>query len=127
MWGSRCRSSVERGMRSVTLRLILCAGFKDETNGNAEVQSFWTEFLGMFGIDRKRVNAIFEDRAHRSDTGGRGRIDMCWPGQSIGIPRVQSRSRSLLRHDRPRGYDRSGHAGSLSTDVHRESASWYLV
>ncbi len=55
--------------------------FQDETDENAEAQSFWTEFLGMFGIDRKRVNAIFEDRAHRSDTGGRGRIDMFWPGQ----------------------------------------------
>jgi len=55
--------------------------FQDETGENAEVQSFWTEFLGIFGIDRKRVNAIFEDRAHRSDTGGRGRIDMFWPGQ----------------------------------------------
>ncbi len=55
--------------------------FQDETDGNAEAQSFWTEFLGMFGIDRKRVNAIFEDRAHRDDAGGRGRIDMFWPGQ----------------------------------------------
>jgi len=55
--------------------------FEDETDENAEAQSFWTEFLGMFGIDRKRVNAIFEDRAHRADTGGRGRIDMFWPGQ----------------------------------------------
>ncbi len=55
--------------------------FQDETDGNAEAQSFWTEFLGMFGIDRKRVNAIFEDRAHRADTGGRGWIDMFWPGQ----------------------------------------------
>lgn len=55
--------------------------FQDETDENAEAQSFWTEFLGMFGIDRKRVNAIFEDRAHRADTGGRGRIDMFWPGQ----------------------------------------------
>jgi hypothetical protein len=55
--------------------------FQDETDENAEAQAFWTEFLGMFGIDRKRVNAIFEDRAHRADTGGRGRIDMFWPGQ----------------------------------------------
>ncbi len=55
--------------------------FQDETDENAEAQSCWTEFLGMFGIDRKRVNAIFEDRAHRSDPGGRGRIDMFWPGQ----------------------------------------------
>ena len=37
--------------------------------------------MGMVGIDRKRVNAIFEDRAHRADTGGRGRIDMFGPAQ----------------------------------------------
>ncbi len=35
----------------------------------------------MFGIDCKRVNAIFGDRAHRADTGGRGRIDVFWPVQ----------------------------------------------
>jgi hypothetical protein len=33
----------------------------------------------MFGIDRKRV-AIFEKRAERASTGGRGRIDLFWPG-----------------------------------------------
>ncbi len=38
--------------------------FQDETDENAEAQSFWNEFLGMFGIDRRRVNAIFEDRAY---------------------------------------------------------------
>ncbi len=31
--------------------------FQDETDENAEAQSFWTEFLGMFRIDRKRVDA----------------------------------------------------------------------
>lgn len=33
----------------------------------------------MFGIDRKRV-AVFEKRAERASTGGRGRIDLFWPG-----------------------------------------------
>ncbi len=50
--------------------------FQEETDEKAEAQSSWTEFLGMFAIDRKWVNAIFGDRAHRADTGGRGRIDM---------------------------------------------------
>jgi len=51
----------------------------DETQENAEAQTFWNEFLAIFGIDRKRV-ASFERRAQRHSTGGRGRIDLFWPG-----------------------------------------------
>jgi hypothetical protein len=54
-------------------------GTSDE---NAESQSFWNEFLGVFGIDRKRV-ATFEARAKRESTGGRGRIDLLWPGTLV--------------------------------------------
>lgn len=54
-------------------------GTSDE---NAESQSFWNEFLGIFGIDRKRV-ATFEARAKRGSTGGRGRIDLLWPGTLV--------------------------------------------
>ena len=54
-------------------------GTNDE---NAESQSFWNEFLGIFGIDRKRV-ATFEARAKRESTGGRGRIDLLWPGTLV--------------------------------------------
>lgn len=52
------------------------------SNENAESQSFWNEFLGIFGIDRKRV-ATFEARAKRESTGGRGRIDLLWPGTLV--------------------------------------------
>lgn len=54
-------------------------GTSDE---NAESQSFWNEFLGIFGIDRKRV-ATFEAKAKRESTGGRGRIDLLWPGTLV--------------------------------------------
>ena len=54
-------------------------GTNDE---NAESQSFWNEFFGIFGIDRKRV-ATFEARAKRESTGGRGRIDLHWPGTLV--------------------------------------------
>lgn len=54
-------------------------GTNDE---NAESQSFWNEFLGIFGVDRKRV-ATFEARAKRESTGGRGRIDLLWPGTLV--------------------------------------------
>lgn len=49
---------------------------------NAEAQSFWNEFLAIFGVDRRRV-ATFEARAQRASTGGRGRIDLLWPGTLV--------------------------------------------
>lgn len=54
----------------------------DVTDESGEAQSFWTEFLAIFGVDRKRV-AVFEMRAERLSTGGRGRIDLFWPGVLI--------------------------------------------
>lgn len=58
------------------------ARWADETDENAGAQSFWNEFLAIFGMDRKRV-AVFEMRAERLSTGGRGRIDLFWPGVLI--------------------------------------------
>lgn len=58
------------------------ARWADATDEAAEAQSFWTEFLALFGVDRKRV-AVFEKRAERLSTGGRGRIDVFWPGVLI--------------------------------------------
>lgn len=55
------------------------ARWVNETDENAGAQGFWTEFLTIFGVDRKRV-ATFEARAQRATTGGRGRIDLFWPG-----------------------------------------------
>lgn len=52
------------------------------TQENAEAQTFWNEFLQIFGVDRKRV-ASFEKRAERTSTGGRGRIDLFWPGTLV--------------------------------------------
>ncbi|MFD1720931.1 class I SAM-dependent DNA methyltransferase [Amnibacterium endophyticum] len=47
-----------------------------------ESQSFWNEFLAIFGIDRKRV-AYFEKRADRFSTGRGGFIDLFWPGMLL--------------------------------------------
>ena len=62
-----------------TSAAAFAARWSDETDENAGAQSFWNEFLSIFGIDRKRV-AVFEKRAERTSTGGRGRIDLYWPG-----------------------------------------------
>ncbi|MFJ6228610.1 class I SAM-dependent DNA methyltransferase [Pseudarthrobacter sp. NPDC092184] len=45
-----------------------------------ESQSFWNDFLTVFGIDRKRVNASFEHAVTKSSTNKIGFIDMFWPG-----------------------------------------------
>jgi hypothetical protein len=58
------------------------ARWADETDENQSAQTFWNEFLAIFGIDRKRV-ATFEARAKRTSTGGSGRIDLLWPGTLI--------------------------------------------
>ena len=49
-----------------------------DTSERAEAQTFWNEFLDIYGVDRKRV-ALFEKYAERGTTGKTGRIDLFWP------------------------------------------------
>lgn len=58
------------------------ARWVDETSERAEAQTFWNEFVAIFGIDRKRV-AYFEQEALRTSTGRRGQIDLFWPGTLV--------------------------------------------
>jgi type I restriction-modification system DNA methylase subunit len=53
--------------------------YAQKTDEIADAQLFWVDFLAIFGIDKRRVNARFEQTAKRESTGGRGRIDMFWP------------------------------------------------
>ena len=57
--------------------------WKDETSERGEAQSFWTDFLTLFGVERRRVRAAFERHARRSSTGGSGFIDVIWPGMLL--------------------------------------------
>jgi hypothetical protein len=50
-----------------------------ETSERAEAQSFWNEFLNVFGVNRRRV-AVFEQKAQRFSGSKHGRIDVFWPG-----------------------------------------------
>jgi N-6 DNA Methylase len=54
--------------------------FADATREEADSQTFWNEFLGMFDIDRRQVST-FEFKAQRASTGGKGRVDLLWPGE----------------------------------------------
>jgi len=65
-----------------TSAAAFAARWADETDEKAEAQTFWNEFLGIFGIDRRRV-AVFEKRAQRTSTAGGGFIDIFWPGTLI--------------------------------------------
>ena len=68
----------EMRARAVTF----AARWKDETSERGQSQTFWTEFLDIYGVDRKRV-AAFEQLAKRSSTGNYGFIDLYWPGVLI--------------------------------------------
>jgi hypothetical protein len=68
----------EMRARAVTF----AARWKDETSERGQSQSFWTEFLDIYGVDRKRV-AAFEQLAKRTSTGNYGFIDLYWPGVLI--------------------------------------------
>jgi hypothetical protein len=56
--------------------------WQGETRERGEAQTFWTDFLGVFGINRRRVNAAFE-RFVRGPHGERGFIDLLWPGMVL--------------------------------------------
>lgn len=56
------------------------ARWKDATQENAESQTFWNEFLRVYGVDRVRV-ATFEKKVKGlPKRSGRGRVDLLWPG-----------------------------------------------
>lgn len=67
------------------------AEWANETDENREAQTFWNEFLAVFGVTRRRV-ATFEANAQRQSTGGRGRIDVWWPGVLIAEHKSAGRS-----------------------------------
>ena len=58
------------------------AKYKGETYEKGESQSFWSDFLHVFGIDRKRYGAFFE-YAIKKNGGAQGFIDMFWPGKLL--------------------------------------------
>ncbi len=53
-----------------------------ETYEKGESQSFWSEFLDVFGVDRRRHGAFFEYAIKKSG-GQQGFIDLFWPGKLL--------------------------------------------
>ena len=66
----------------------------DAEKENAEAQTFWNEFLAVYGIDRRRV-AAFERKVKGLAKGsGRGRIDLLWSG--LFMAEHKSKGRNLV-------------------------------
>lgn len=53
-----------------------------ETRERAEKDSFWIDFLAIFGVSRRRYG-VFEYLAQRQSTGGRGFVDLFAPGELL--------------------------------------------
>ncbi len=58
-----------------------------------EAQSFWSGFLDIFGIDRRRHGAFFE-YAIKKGSGSQGFIDMFWPGKLLAEQKAPGRDLS---------------------------------
>ena len=58
------------------------ARWAGETYEKGESQTFWSEFLSVYGIDRRRHGAFFE-YAVKKLGGKQGFIDLFWPGKLI--------------------------------------------
>ena len=77
----------------------------------AEAQTFWNEFLDVFGVNRRRVAAF--ERPIRAETGN-GRIDMLWKGKLL----VEHKSLGQ-NLDRAAGQARDYFAGLRDADLPR--------
>ena len=56
--------------------------WEGETYEKGESQSFWSDFLSVYGIDRRRQGALFE-YSTKKVSGTRGFIDLFWPGKLV--------------------------------------------
>ncbi len=56
--------------------------WQGETYEKGESQSFWSDFLYIFGVDRRRHGAFFE-YAIKKGNGNQGFIDLYWPGKLL--------------------------------------------
>lgn len=64
-----------------------------ETYEKGESQSFWGDFLNIFGVDRRRHGAFFE-YAIKKGSGAQGFIDMFWPGKLLAEQKSGGKDRS---------------------------------
>ena len=62
--------------------VAFAADWRGTTYERGESQSFWTAFLDIFGVDRRRHGALFEDPVKKR-SGSTGFVDLFWPGRLL--------------------------------------------
>lgn len=77
--------------RNRTNAIAFVHEWKEETRERAEAQTFWNEFLDIFGVKRRKV-AVFEKAVMKS-SGNFGAIDLFWRG--ILLAEHKSRGQNL--------------------------------
>ena len=108
--------------------MAFSARWKGTTYEKGESQTFWNEFLSVFGVDRKRV-AFFEQRAKRTSASGYGFIDLFWPGvllveqKSAGkdLLAAESQADEYLQQLRDSDFP----VASIVSDFARLKITWY--
>lgn len=67
--------------------------YDGEVYEKGESQSFWSDFLSVYGIDRRRHGAFFE-YAIKKGSGKQGFIDMFWPGKLLAEQKSGGKNRA---------------------------------
>lgn len=62
--------------------VVFASKWAGETYEKGESQSFWSDFLSVFGVDRRRHGAFFEYAIKKSD-GKQGFIDLFYPSKLL--------------------------------------------
>lgn len=68
--------------------------YEGEVYEKGESQSFWSDFLSVYGIDRRRHGAFFE-YAIKKGSGKQGFIDMFWPGKLLAEQKSGGKDRGV--------------------------------
>jgi len=108
--------------------MAFSARWKGTIYEKGESQTFWNEFLAVFGVDRKRV-AFFEQRAKRSSTSGYGFIDLFWPGVLL-VEQKSAGKDLLVAESQADEYlqqlrDSEFPVASIVSDFSRLKVTWY--
>lgn len=77
---TRTGTTAEVGLDTIRERATRFASrYAGASSEQAERQSFWNDFFDIFDVDRPQVAAF--ERIVQKDTGGRGWVDLLYPGQ----------------------------------------------
>ena len=76
--------------------VAFAARWRDETCEKGESQTFWSEFLTVYGIDRRRHGAFFE-YAIKKTGNKQGFIDLFWPGKLLAEQKSAGRDLDAAR------------------------------